>query len=242
MKLVYHEAASRGFANHGWLQANHSFSFANFYNAEKMNFGTLRVLNDDLIAPGMGFGTHPHDNMEIITIPLSGLLKHKDSMGNKWEEVKAGEVQVMSAGSGIQHSEINGSKTEFLSLFQIWILPNKNNVSPRYDQAYFETPSTGVLQVLVSSIDSEKTSGLKIYQDAQISRLNLIAGATFEYALKSKSHGVYVMQVTGVSEVSGQHLNQRDAVGISKVNTFLVEAQEDAQLLFIEVPILSLSL
>ena len=238
MKLVYHEAASRGFANHGWLQANHSFSFANFYNAEKMNFGTLRVLNDDLISPGMGFGTHPHDNMEIITIPLSGVLKHKDSMGNKWEEVKAGEVQVMSAGTGIQHSEINGSKTEHLSLFQIWILPYKNNVTPRYDQAYFKTPSAGELQILVSSINNEKIFGLKIHQDAQISRINLKAGSNFEYVLKSKSHGVYVMQVTGVSEVSSQHLNQRDAVGISKVATFLVEAQEESQLLFIEVPIL----
>ena len=238
MKLEYNAAASRGFANHGWLQANHSFSFSNFYNAEKMNFGTLRVLNDDLISPGMGFGTHPHDNMEIITIPLSGVLKHKDSMGNKWEEVKAGEVQVMSAGTGIQHSEINGSKTEHLSLFQIWILPYKNNVTPRYDQAYFKTPSAGELQILVSSINNEKIFGLKIHQDAQISRINLKAGSNFEYVLKSKSHGVYVMQVTGVSEVSSQHLNQRDAVGISKVATFLVEAQEESQLLFIEVPIL----
>ena len=238
MKLEYNAAASRGFANHGWLQANHSFSFANFYNPEKMNFGTLRVLNDDLISPGMGFGTHPHDNMEIITIPLSGVLKHKDSMGNSWEEVKAGEVQVMSAGTGIQHSEINGSKTTHLSLFQIWILPNKINVTPRYDQAYFETPTTGILQVLVSSMDGAETSGLKIHQDAQLSRLNLNAGATFEYLLKSETHGVYVMQVTGVSEVAGQHLNQRDAVGILKVDTFLVEAQEEAQLLFIEVPML----
>jgi redox-sensitive bicupin YhaK (pirin superfamily) len=238
MKLEYNAAASRGFANHGWLQANHSFSFANFYNPEKMNFGTLRVLNDDLISPGMGFGTHPHDNMEIITIPLSGVLKHKDSMGNKWEEVKAGEVQVMSAGTGIQHSEINGSKTEHLSLFQIWILPYKNNVTPRYDQAYFKTPSAGELQILVSSINNEKTSGLKIHQDAQISRINLKAGSNFEYNLKRESHGVYVMQVTGVSEVAGQHLNQRDAVGLSKVATFLVEAQEESQLLFIEVPIL----
>ena len=238
MKLEYNAAASRGFANHGWLQANHSFSFANFYNPEKMNFGTLRVLNDDLISPGMGFGTHPHDNMEIITIPLSGVLKHKDSMGNKWQEVKAGEVQVMSAGTGVQHSEINGSKTEFLSLFQIWILPYKNNVTPRYDQAYFKTPSAGELQILVSSINNEKIFGLKIHQDAQISRINLKAGSNFEYVLKSKSHGVYVMQVTGVSEVSSQHLNQRDAVGISKVATFLVEAQEESQLLFIEVPIL----
>ena len=182
MKLIFHSATSRGSANHGWLQANHSFSFANYYNPEKMNFGALRVLNDDLIAPSMGFGTHPHDNMEIITIPLSGLLKHKDSMGNVWEEVKAGEVQVMSAGTGIQHSEINGSASEFLSLFQIWILPNKNNVTPRYDQHYFEPLSDGELQVLVASIDEGTANkSLKIHQDAQISRVNLAANTSFEY-------------------------------------------------------------
>ena len=160
MILVFHNAASRGFANHGWLQANHSFSFANYYDPKKMNFGALRVLNDDLIAPSMGFGTHPHDNMEIITIPLSGLLKHKDSMGNSWEEVKAGEVQVMSAGTGIQHSEINGSASESLSLFQIWIVPNKKNVTPRYDQQYFEQSQDGELQVLVASIDDASTDSM----------------------------------------------------------------------------------
>ncbi len=142
----------------------------------------------------------------------------------------------MTRGTGTQHSESNGAKNEHLSLFKRWIRPYKNNVTPRYDQAYFKTPSAGELQILVSSINNEKTSGLKIHQDAQISRINLKAGSNFEYVLKSKSHGVYVMQVTGVSEVSGQDLNQRDAVGISKVNIFLVEAHEASQLLFIEVP------
>ena len=238
MKLVFHSATSRGFANHGWLQANHSFSFANFHNPEKMNFGALRVLNDDLIAPSMGFGTHPHDNMEIITIPLSGLLKHKDSMGNSWEEVKAGEVQVMSAGTGIQHSEINGSASESLSLFQIWILPNKSNVTPRYDQHYFEPLSDGELQVLVSSIDITSTdSSLKIHQDAQISRVNLSVNTSFDYTLKSSKNGVYVMQVFGASKIETTILNARDAVGISETKDFKVEVTEESQLLFIEVPL-----
>ena len=238
MTLVFHSAASRGFANHGWLQANHSFSFANFYDPKKMNFGALRVLNDDLIAPSMGFGTHPHDNMEIITIPLSGLLKHKDSMGNSWEEVKADEVQVMSAGTGIQHSEINGSTSESLSLFQIWIVPNKKNVSPRYDQRYFEQSQDGELQVLVSSMDNESFgSSLKIHQDAQISRINLSANTSFEYTLKSPNHGVYVMQVFGASKIDSQEINTRDAVGISEIENFKVDVLEASQLLFIEVPL-----
>ena len=237
MNLVFHEASSRGFVDHGWLKAHHSFSFADFYNSKKMNFGSLRVLNDDLIAPGMGFGTHPHENMEIITIPLSGHLKHKDSMGINWKEVNVGEVQVMSAGTGIQHSEINGSKTEYLSLFQIWIIPNKKNVNPRYDQAHFEIPKVGKLQVLVSSIDNLVSYGLKIHQDAQISRINLEAETDFKYNLLSDLHGVYIVQINGVSEVAGQLLNQRDALGISKVNTFSVKAVDSTELLFIEVPI-----
>jgi len=238
MTLVFHSAASRGFANHGWLQANHSFSFANFYDSKKMNFGALRVLNDDLIAPSMGFGTHPHDNMEIITIPLSGVLKHKDSMGNSWEEVKAGEVQVMSAGTGIYHSEINGSASESLSLFQIWIVPNQNNVTPRYDQRFFEPSQDGELQILVTSMDDASTdSSLKIHQDAQISRINLSANSSFTYSLKSPNHGVYVMQVFGASKIESTELNARDAVGISEVDSFKLDVSEDSQLLFIEVPI-----
>ena len=238
MALVFHSAASRGFANHGWLQANHSFSFANFYDSKKMNFGALRVLNDDLIAPSMGFGTHPHDNMEIITIPLSGVLKHKDSMGNSWEEVNAGEVQVMSAGTGIHHSEINGSASESLSLFQIWIIPNQKNVTPRYDQRFFEPSQDGELQILVTSMDDASTdSSLKIHQNAQISRINLSANSSFTYSLKSPNHGVYVMQVFGASKIESTELNARDAVGISDVDNFKLDVSEDSQLLFIEVPI-----
>lgn len=237
MKKIIHSAASRGHANHGWLQANHSFSFANFYDTNRLQFGALRVLNDDIIAPSKGFGTHPHHNMEIITIPLQGILKHKDNMANDWIPVLPDEVQVMSAGTGVQHSEINGSSKEHLSLFQIWIIPNKKNVNPRYDQAHFETPKVGKLQVLVSSIDNLVSYGLKIHQDAQISRINLEAETDFKYNLLSESHGVYIVQINGVSEVAGQLLNQRDALGISKVNTFSVKAVDSTELLFIEVPI-----
>ncbi len=239
MDIIFHPASSRGFADHGWLKANHSFSFARYFDPKKMNFGALRVLNDDRIAPNMGFGTHPHDNMEIITIPISGVLKHKDSMSEQWLTVKAGEVQVMSAGTGVFHSEMNASLTEDLSLFQIWILPNKHGVSPRYDQRHFEQSKSGILQVLVESIDDFKLeNSLKIHQDAQISRINLNTDDVFKYTLKSEVHGVYVLQIYGSSAILNQKLGKRDAVGISKTSSFEVVAENDAQLLFLEVPIL----
>lgn len=238
MDIIFHPATSRGFADHGWLKANHSFSFAGYFDPKKMNFGALRVLNDDRIAPGMGFGTHPHDNMEIITIPISGILKHKDSMSEQWLTVEAGEVQIMTAGTGVFHSEMNASSTEDLTLFQIWILPNKHGVSPRYDQRHFEQSKSGVLQVLVESIDDFKLEkSLKIHQDAQISRINLNTGDVFKYTLKSEAHGVYVLQVFGGSLVLNQKLGKRDAVGISKTSSFEVVAESDTQLLFIEVPL-----
>lgn len=237
MKMIFHPSSSRGYANHGWLEANHSFSFARFFDPNKINFGALRVLNDDKIAPSMGFGTHPHDNMEIITVPLSGILKHKDSMTEQWLTVEAGEVQVMSAGTGIYHSEMNASSTEELRLFQIWISTNREGVLPRYDQKHFELVSSGELQILVESMDDFKLeTSLKIYQNAQISRVNLNAGDRFLYPLKTDAHGVYVMQVYGISTIENQQLNQRDALGISNVNQFEIVAQQESQLLFIEVP------
>ncbi|MDG1778715.1 MAG: pirin family protein [Flavobacteriaceae bacterium] len=239
MDIIFHPASSRGFADHGWLKANHSFSFARFYDSQKMNFGALRVLNHDRIAPNMGFGTHPHDNMEIITIPISGILKHKDSMSEQWLKVEAGEVQVMSAGAGVFHSEMNASSIEDLTLFQTWILPDKQGVTPRYDQRHFELSESGVLQVLVESIDDFKLeNSLKIHQDAQISRINLSTGDIFKYTLKSDSHGVYILQVYGSSVVLNKKLGKRDAVGISKTSSFELVAENDAQLLFLEVPIL----
>lgn len=238
MRLEKFSADSRGFADHGWLQANHSFSFANFYNPERMNFGALRVLNDDIIAPGMGFNTHPHKNMEIITIPLRGLLKHKDSMSNEWLFVKPNEVQVMSAGTGIYHSEMNGSQDESLSLFQIWIMPNKTGVTPRYNQASFkQADRMNRLQVLVSSLDESNHDGLKIHQNAKISRIDLDENFSFRYELKSQFYGVYVMNISGNVSIDREVLSQRDALGISQTDAFTVTGRTKAELLFIEVPL-----
>lgn len=237
MKRILHKASDRGFANHGWLQASHSFSFANYYNPEKMNFGVLRVLNDDLIAPKMGFGTHPHDNMEIITIPLKGVLKHRDSMNTDWQSVKPGEVQVMSAGTGVSHSEINGSSDEYLSLFQIWITPNTENVIPRYDQKHFKSADRkNKLQKLVTSINEEDNGSLRIHQDAILSRIDLDKDKTFEYNLKSKDHGIFVMNIHGKISIENENLDSRDAMGISETSSFNIESHEDSELLFIEVP------
>ena len=237
MKTIVHKADARGFADYGWLQANHSFSFANFHNPNKMQFGALRVLNDDTIAPKMGFSTHAHDNMEIITIPLKGELKHKDSMANSWLTVKANEVQVMSAGSGLEHSEINGSLEAHLSLFQIWIIPNKENVSPRYDQKNFEIEGRkNKLQILVSSIDEDFDGSLKIHQDAIISRIDLSKDENFIYNIKSSTHGVYVMNIDGEVEINSENLKKRDAIGVSEVESFEIKSKEDSKILFIEVP------
>lgn len=237
MKTIVHKAAERGFANHGWLQANHSFSFAQWYNPDKIQFGALRVLNDDIIAPKMGFGTHPHDNMEIITIPLSGVLKHKDNMANSWIPVVPNEVQVMSAGTGVQHSEINGSEDSHLSLFQIWILPNEKSVKPRYDQKMFsEAARKNKLQTLVSSFNDAEDCSLKIHQNAKISRIDLDQNQSFNYNLKSEAHGVYVMNIFGKVETENNTLESRDAIGISDTQSFKTTAKEDSSLLLIEVP------
>ena len=237
MKIIHHKADSRGFANHGWLQANHSFSFAGFNSPEKVHFGALRVLNDDIIAPKMGFGTHPHDNMEIITIPLKGVLKHKDNMSDEWIPVLPGEVQVMSAGTGVQHSEINGSVDEHLSLFQIWIFSDKQNVTPRYDQKKFDANERkNKLQTLVTSIDETYEGSLKIHQDAIISRIDLDKSQVFDYKLKSKNHGVYIMNVSGKVLIDNTVLESRDAAGIWETDAFKINTEEDTSLLFIEVP------
>lgn len=241
MKTIVHKADSRGFANHGWLQANHSFSFASWYQPDKVHFGALRVLNDDIIAPKMGFGTHPHDNMEIITIPLKGVLKHRDNMKDDWQEVRPGEVQVMSAGTGVQHSEINGSVDEYLSLFQIWIIPDKRNVAPRYDQKKFSAEDRKEkLQTLVTSIGSKDEESLKIHQDAKLSRIDLSEGETFTYNLMSKDHGVYIMNISGESEINNEVLESRDALGISETDRFNILSKTDSELLFIEVPMIEL--
>lgn len=239
MKTVLYKAEDRGFANHGWLQANYSFSFAGFYNPERVNFGALRVLNDDMIAPKMGFGTHPHDNMEIITIPLKGVLKHRDNMGDAWIPVVPGEVQVMSAGTGVQHSEINGSENEYLSLFQLWIFPDTQNVKPRYDQKTFDPKERiNQLQTLVTSMQDSHEGSLKVHQDVVLSRINLTADQDFDYQLKSENHGVYLMNITGDITINEINLNSRDAAGIYNARSFKIKANQDSELLFIEVPMI----
>ncbi len=238
MKTNLYKASERGYANYDWLQANYSFSFANYFNPAKQNFGALRVLNDDVIQGGAGFGEHPHQNMEIITIPLEGSLKHKDSMSNTWIPLHTGEVQVMSAGSGVYHSERNNSSSDFINLFQLWIIPDKMNIDPAYDQKKFDKEDRkNRLQTLVSSHDDrEDQTSLKINQDARISRIDLDAGKSFQYQPKSDQHGVYVMLISGAVKIGDQELSTRDAIGIWETDSFDLEAQEESELLLIEVP------
>jgi len=237
MKIIEFKASDRGYANHGWLQANHSFSFANYYNPGKTNFGALRVLNDDVIQANMGFATHPHDNMEIITIPLEGALKHKDSMSGKWIPIETDEVQVMSAGTGIMHSERNNSLTDFINLFQIWIMPEKQGVEPAYDQMEFDPKHReDRLQTLVTSYNDVESGSLKIHQDARISRIDLSKNNDFTYQLRAEDHGVYMMIISGDVSVDKYNLTIRDALGISQTEDFTVRANQNSEILFIEVP------
>ena len=202
MKTEIHKSESRGQANHGWLQARHSFSFGSWYNPDRIQFGALRVLNDDIIAPGAGFPTHPHDNMEIITIPLSGTLEHKDSMGNT-AQIKTGEVQVMSAGTGVTHSEYNASKNEELRLFQIWIFPNKKNVEPRYDELkLIDQDRSNKFQQIISP--SKNSDGVWIHQDSWMFMSSMDQGTTLDYKFQVLGHGVYVMVISGEISIDGK--------------------------------------
>ncbi len=234
MKTIIHPAASRGFANHGWLKAYHSFSFANYYNPDKMHFGLLRVLNDDTVAPGQGFGTHPHDNMEIVTIPLSGVLEHKDSLGSIGV-IKKGEVQVMSAGTGVTHSEYNNSDKEEVKLLQTWIFPKKKNVKPRYDQKVFaEEGRKNKFQKIVSPDSSD--GSLMINQDAYYFLGNFEKGINTSYSINSPGNGVYLFVMEGAIEIDGNKLGRRDAIGIWEADKFTVSVSENAELLVIEMP------
>lgn len=234
-KITLHSSETRGHANHGWLDAHHSFSFASWYNQERIHFGVLRVLNDDHIKAGYGFGKHPHDNMEIITIILEGTLEHQDSMGHT-ETIKPNEVQVMSAGSGVVHSEYNHSKEEDVRLFQIWIFPNKQNVSPRYDQKIF-SPSERInqLQTIVSPIDNED-EGLKIHQNAWIYRTQLEENKTIELQPHSEHHGFYIMLIDGSATIENNNLSKRDAIGISETKEVKINTEKGCDLLILEVP------
>ncbi len=235
MESVFHKGSQRGFADHGWLKATHSFSFANYFDSEKFHFGKLRVLNDDEIAPSKGFDLHPHQNMEIITIPLSGSIRHGDNMGNE-EIISTGEVQVMSAGSGIWHSEFNASDSEILSLFQIWIFTDKKGHKPRYEQkAFSEAERINNWQLLVSP--KGKNDSLWIYQDAFISIINTNNLQTANYQLNKQGNGVYFMLIEGETEIDNQTLQNRDAVGVwSFYDPLEIRFSENSKLLAIEVP------
>jgi quercetin 2,3-dioxygenase len=234
--IIIHQAESRGGANHGWLQTYHSFSFARYYNPERMNFGVLRVLNDDTIAPGMGFGRHPHDNMEIITIPLEGALEHQDSMGNV-QVIRKGDVQVMSAGTGIYHSEYNHSKTQLVKLLQIWIIPDKRNVEPRYDQITLQTQDKENKLVQILSPDPED-AGVWIHQQAWFHIGTFDQGKEVQYTLKKETNGIYAFILEGSFSVNGQKLNQRDGIGISGVQSINIQStQNQAEILLMEVPL-----
>jgi redox-sensitive bicupin YhaK (pirin superfamily) len=237
-QTILHKSDSRGDANHGWLHSRHTFSFANYYDPERVHFGALRVLNDDYVAEGMGFGTHPHDNMEIVSIPLEGDLEHKDSMGNV-SVIKHGDVQVMSAGTGITHSEYNKNKDKPVKFLQIWVFPNKQNVTPRYGQITLDTSQRrNRFQQIVSPDKNDE--GVWVHQDAWFHLGTFDKGFSTEYGLKKNGNGVYVFIIKGNVTIDGMSLNERDGLGIWETDKLTVETNsQDAEVLLMEIPMKS---
>lgn len=229
-------ADTRGKADFGWLKANFSFSFGSFYNPEKIQFGMLRVLNDDTIAAGAGFGTHPHDNMEIITIPLEGGLRHRDSMGNEGV-IGFGEVQVMSAGTGVEHSEMNASKYENAKTLQLWVFPEKQNVEPRYDQKAFDLEKNrNSFVTVVSPHDKNDGNALWVYQQTYFSLGLFDGGQTTTYNIAISGNGLYLFLLEGEVEVAGEVLKQRDAIGITEAQSVAISSHTNSKILLVEVP------
>ncbi len=236
MKTVYHQNESRGLADHGWLKSRHTFSFASYHNPERMNFGLLRVLNDDIVEPSMGFGTHPHENMEIVSIPLTGSLKHRDSMGNT-HIISAGEVQIMSAGSGITHSEYNNSSSDDVNFLQIWVLPKEKDIKPRYDQKILDAAKRkNRFQILVAPNVSEES--VWINQDAWFSLADIEAEQQVIYEKNNRKNGVYFFVIEGDANIDGHDVKQRDGLGIIDGETYTAFTQTKTQLLAIEVPLI----
>ncbi len=234
MKKTIHKAESRGHAHHGWLNTYHTFSFANYYNPARMNFGVLRVLNDDEVAPGMGFGTHPHQNMEIISIPLEGDLEHKDSMGNV-AVIRSGDIQAMSAGTGVSHSEKNRNTDRAVKFLQIWVLPNRANVTPRYDQITLDQDDLKdrFCQIISPHPDDQ---GIWIHQDAWFHLGEFQAGSTAPYSFKRKGNGLYIFVLEGSCEVGGESLQRRDGLGIWDAESVEFVMTKNSRLLLMEVP------
>jgi len=236
MKTIIHRAENRGHANHGWLNAKHYFSFANWFDPNKIHFGALRVLNDDEVAAGMGFGTHPHSNMEIITLVQEGMLEHKDSMGNG-SIMKPNDVQVMSAGTGVYHSEINPDKTNPVKLFQIWVLPNKNGVKPRYDQKTFKPEDRkNKWQEIIKPISQTHGDAIFIHQQAWFSLADLDKNQTLTYFIKTINNGAYVFVIDGYVTIGNENLKKRDALGIMETENFTITATNNARILVMDIP------
>ncbi len=236
MKKIIHRANSRGQSKYDWLDSKHSFSFAEYSDTERVHFGALRVLNDDIIQAKAGFGKHPHDNMEIITIPIDGALKHADSMGHE-QIISVNEVQVMSAGTGIYHSEYNASNTNASNFLQLWIFPNRKNIKPTYDQKKFDTEKAkNSWQILVSSIDNKKDDSLTIHQNAIISRVFLAQNFEIAYQADSTSYGCFLFVISGEIEIDGEKYFERDAIGLSDIINFTIKANKESHILNIEVP------
>jgi quercetin 2,3-dioxygenase len=236
MKTILYPAKERGHVNLGWLDSFHSFSFGQYYDPKKIHFGALRVVNDDSVAGGGGFGTHPHDNMEIVTIPLEGKLAHKDSTGNEGI-IQKGDIQIMSAGTGIRHSEYNASSSEFAKFLQIWVFPKLKDIKPVYGQKTYDLNDRKNKWQVVVSPDSEE-GALNINQDARFSLVDLDGGMSITYKVKWKNAGLYIFVIEGSIKAGTFMLSKRDALGITDAETLMVEAEGDSQLLAIEVPML----
>ena len=234
MKTTKHKANTRGYFDHGWLKTFHTFSFAGYYDKERVHFGMLRVLNDDIVLPGEGFGTHPHDNMEIVTIPITGELAHKDSTGNE-EVIRANEIQIMSAGSGLTHSEYNASETDEVNLLQIWVFPKERNIKPRYNQKIFDKELRKNKFLTVVSPEKSDLS-LWINQDAYFSLVSLDADKKIKYEIKHKGNGAYIFVIDGSIETAGELLDKRDGMGIEETDFFEILAKKDSEILVIEIP------
>jgi redox-sensitive bicupin YhaK (pirin superfamily) len=233
MKKVIHKANTRGHADHGWLKSFHTFSFAGYYDPERVHFGLLRVLNDDVIEGGRGFGKHPHDNMEIVSIPIYGAIAHKDSTGRD-KIIHTNDVQIMSAGKGIAHSEFNASETDNANFLQIWVFPKEKNIEARYDQKTFDPKERhNKLQTVVSPEDKE---AVWINQDAYFSLGNLDKGTALDYKIRKAGNGVYAFVIKGTVKVNDENLQSRDAIGISETDSLHIEATADTEVLLIEVP------
>jgi redox-sensitive bicupin YhaK (pirin superfamily) len=234
MKTILHKAETRGHANHGWLDSHHTFSFANYHDPSRVHFGVLRVLNDDIVQGGTGFGAHPHDNMEIVSIPLKGALEHNDNTG-RHEIIKTNDVQIMSAGTGIVHSEFNATKSDLVNFLQIWLFPKKRDVLPRYEQKTFEL-SMYENKILTVVSPESNNGAVHINQDAWFNLGNLKKGFSSEYSLHDPTHGLYTFVIEGSVTIEDQTLNRRDGFGVWETDKISIRANGDAQILLIEVP------